>query len=278
MASPKVWLITGSSTGFGLYMARVALSHGDKVIATLRKPSVLDSLALEYPDSQLLILPLDVSKPDQIEAAFAKGKEAFGRIDVVYNNAGVLVLGEVEGTPDQAARDMFEVNFWGASNVNRTAMKYFRLNQPIGGRLLLVSSVVALVAGPGMGYYSASKYAIEGVTEALKGEIDPNWNIKITIIEPGPFATNGPGSALMLPGHPAYTSESLPTVALRANPDLLGFDGDAEKASEAFWKISNLEDPPERFLIHRNTAQTARRKVEKLTQAIDNALVEGIYI
>ncbi|TFK34714.1 NAD-P-binding protein [Crucibulum laeve] len=278
MASPKVWLITGSSTGFGLYMARVVLSHGNKVIATLRKPSALDSLASEYPSSQLLILPLDVSKPDQIEAAFAKGKEVFDRIDVVYNNAGVLAIGEVEGTPEQAARDMFEVNFWGASNVNRTAMKYFPLNQPIGGLLLLVSSEAALLAVPGLGYYSASKYAIEGVTEALKAEIDPNWNIKITIIEPGPFATNVQGNAVMLPVHPAYISESLATVALRANPGLIVFDGDAEKASEAFWKISNLEDPPERFLIHRKTAQSARQKVQKLTQALDEALVEGIYI
>ncbi|TFK33284.1 hypothetical protein BDQ12DRAFT_615547, partial [Crucibulum laeve] len=109
-------------------------------------------------------------------------------------------------------------------------------------------------------------------------EIDPNWNIKVTIIEPGPFVTNILEKAPMLPGHPAYISKSLPTVALRDNPNLIVVDGDAEKASEAFWKISNLENPPERFLIHRKTAQSARKKVQKLTQALDEALVEGIYI
>ena len=125
-------------------------------MATLRKPSVLTDLSAKYPASQLLVIKLDVTSPADIKAAFAKAIETFGRVDVVYNNAGYGSLGEIEGTPDNVARGVFEVNFWGSTNVALEAIRVFRdVNKPSGGRLLQASSMVGASGMPGIGYYSA---------------------------------------------------------------------------------------------------------------------------
>jgi len=125
-------------------------------VATLRKPSALSDLSVKFPASQLVVVQLDVTSPADIEAAFAKGIKIFGRVDVVYNNAGYGALGEIEGTPDNVARGVFEVNFWGSTNVAREAIRVFRdVNKPPGGRLLQASSMAGAQGMPGIGYYSA---------------------------------------------------------------------------------------------------------------------------
>ena len=140
-------------------MVELALKHGDKVVATLRKPSDLDDLRQQYPVSQLLILQLDVTKPDEIKAAFAKAKATFGRIDVVFNNAGYAVAGELEAIPDQPAQAMFDVNFWGAVHVSQEAVRFFREdNSPQGGRLIQNSAGVGLVTLPTLGFYGSAKH------------------------------------------------------------------------------------------------------------------------
>lgn len=111
--------VTGCSSGFGRIMTEYALQHGDKVVATLRKPTELADLQSAYPTSQLLVVQLDVTQPQEIAGAFAAAKAAFGRVDVVFNNAGFAAAGEVESTPDDLARRLFETNFWGAVNVSR---------------------------------------------------------------------------------------------------------------------------------------------------------------
>ncbi|KAI9568304.1 hypothetical protein HD554DRAFT_2172701 [Boletus coccyginus] len=113
MHPPRVWLITGASSGLGKALTEVVLSKGDIVVATLRKPSVLAPLTKKYPPTQLLLLPLDVTCPSDVTAAFTRTQEVFGRLDVVFNNAGRAMTGEVESTPDADARALFEVNFWG---------------------------------------------------------------------------------------------------------------------------------------------------------------------
>lgn len=152
-------IVTGSSSGFGLSMVKQALGRGDKVVATLRTTSALDDLASQYNEDQLLIVQLDVVHPSAIQSAFAKAKEAFGRVDIVFNNAGVGLVGEVESTPEQLARNMFDVNFWGAVNVNKEAVKFFREENPpgIGGRLLVNSSYTGHHHLPTIGYYCAAK-------------------------------------------------------------------------------------------------------------------------
>ncbi|CAL1703529.1 unnamed protein product [Somion occarium] len=185
MSTPRVWFITGTSSGFGRLTTEKVLSHGDIVVATARKPEALDDLKSQYPSSKLLVLPLDVTDYQQIKDAFSKAKDAFGRIDIVFNNAGRGLVGEVEGIPEEEARALFDTNFWGAMNVSREAVRFFREeNKPAGGRLLVNSSRVGIQAMPLIGFYSATKHALEGITKALAQELDPAWNIKVTSLVP----------------------------------------------------------------------------------------------
>lgn len=135
------------------------LKKGEKAVATLRRPDVLDELKAQYPSDSLLTLRLDVTKSDEIAAAFTKTWEVFGRVDVVFNNAGYGILAEAEGTPEDAARKMFDTNFWGAANVSREAVRFFRESNPpgLGGRLLVTSSISAVNPVATAGYYGASK-------------------------------------------------------------------------------------------------------------------------
>src|SRR5205807_9214786 len=127
------------------------------VVATLRRTEVLSDLAEQYPSSQLLIVQVDVTKRSEVVAAFAKAEEVFGRVDVVFNNAGMIIIGEMESLSDEEARQVFEVNFWGASNVTREAIRMFReVNKPTGGRLLQVSSTLGLSGRAAVSYYAAS--------------------------------------------------------------------------------------------------------------------------
>jgi len=140
-------------------MTELVLKQGGIAIATLRTPSALDTLRAQWPEDKLIILKLDVTKRDDINAALEHVKAKVGRIDFVFNNAGYGLMCEVEGTPEDAARAMFEVNFWGAAYVAREAVKFFRdVNQPQGGTLLNVSSYMGLVPQTLMGYYVASKH------------------------------------------------------------------------------------------------------------------------
>ena len=151
--------VTGSSTGFGRATTEYVLEKGEIVVATLRTPAALADLQQKYTKERLLVLPLDVTKPSEITAAFEAATAQFGRIDVVLNNAGFAVQGEVEDTPDDVARKLFEVNFWGAANVTREAVRVFReVNQPRGGRLLQMSSITGVKSPPTMGFYGATKH------------------------------------------------------------------------------------------------------------------------
>lgn len=162
MLTDSWFVVTGSSSGFGRSIVEYVLSQGGIAVATLRKPSALDDLKAKYPPSRLLILKLDVTKPQDITNAFDKTKEVFGRIDVVFNNAGYPLVGEIESTTQEVARALFEVTFWGADRVAQEAVKFFReVNKPgVGGRLLNVSSSAGLNAYPGIGYYCASKFGV----------------------------------------------------------------------------------------------------------------------
>lgn len=151
--------VTGSSSGLGKCLVEYVLDKGHIVVATLRKPEDLSDLKAKYPSEQLLILKLDVSKSDDVIAAFDAVKQVFGRLDVVVNNAGYGIIGEIENTTEDAARTMFDVNFWGAVNISKTAVKFFRdTNKPgVGGRLINVTSMAGIHPFPVTGLYSASK-------------------------------------------------------------------------------------------------------------------------
>ncbi|KAJ8495682.1 hypothetical protein ONZ45_g12760 [Pleurotus djamor] len=174
----RVWLITGASSGFGKLTAEAVLANGEIVVATARTPSSLDYLKAKYPVTQFIVVKCDVVIKQ----------------DVIFNNCAIGVMAEVENEEqDEDTRNVFEVNFWGAGNVMREAVnvKSFRDRNPAGagGLLLNNSSVNGHYGGPGMGYYVASKHALEGLTESLANELNPKWNIKISLIQLSIFKT-----------------------------------------------------------------------------------------
>ncbi|KAG1885451.1 hypothetical protein F4604DRAFT_1726220 [Suillus subluteus] len=273
MTFPKVWFITGASTGLGREVVKYALSKGDNVVATLRKPSMLEDLTTRYPSSRLVTVPLDVTDTPSITTAFNQAISHFNRVDVVLNNAGYYIVSEAEGLSHKAAREMFDVLLWGAENVMREAIRCFRdVNRPMGGRILNLSSRNAFI--PQVGTVNRVSSALECLTEGYIGELDPEWQIKITLIEPGLFRTSMIQSHATEPIHPAYESNpSLPTRKYRAlYPDIedTHFDGDPAKFAEVAYKLSRLDDPPIRLPLHRVALESARQKGESLLETAEN--------
>ncbi|KAH7908700.1 hypothetical protein BJ138DRAFT_1157034 [Hygrophoropsis aurantiaca] len=248
MAS-RVWLITGASSGFGLSMVEVALARGDIVVATARKPEALADTVSKYTADKLLVVELDVTKHEQVVSVFAQAKDAFGRIDIVYNNAGYGVLGEVESVPEDVARNLLDTNFWGAVNVSKEAVRFFREDNPSGpgGTLIQTSSMTGIAAVGCLAYYSAGKWALEGFTEALAQELDPKWNIKIVILQAGWHRTkiNSRALAARLPGHPAYLDPASPVMQIKGAVEGID-DGnltqDVDKASRAIFDFLQSPD------------------------------------
>lgn len=186
MSEKKVWFITGTSAGIGRELAEAALEKGYKVAATARKPEVLQDLAEKYPEA-VLTLKLDVTNKEDIAEAIGKTIERFGRVDVVVNNAGYGLLGAVEEPSDEQIRGQFETNVFGVINVVREALPVLRRQK--SGHIINVSSGLGFFAFPSYGYYSATKFAVQGLSEALAQELAP-LGIKVTIAEPGATKTD----------------------------------------------------------------------------------------
>jgi len=181
------------------------------------------------------------------------------------------MLAEVEGTPEDVARRLFDVNFWGATNVSRAAVKFFReVNKPgAGGRLINISSVASLRPFSPAAFYSASKSALEAFTQVLAQEVDPEWNIKVSLIEPGGFNTDAFKNSAKVPMHPAYNKPGLPSVEVRKmfSPDI--DYGDPKKAVEKWYELAELADPPMRLLLGRDVASLARAQIDELLQDVN---------
>ncbi|TFK87797.1 NAD-P-binding protein [Polyporus arcularius HHB13444] len=271
MSTDRIWLITGASTGFGRRLAELVLKNGEKVVATARRPSALDDLVTKYPADRLLVLKVDVSIAQDIVDAFAATKEKFGRLDVVVNNAAYAAMGELESVSEEEGRAMFDTNFWGAVRVSREAVKFFReVNPPgVGGRLLQISSITGIIGGAGMAYYAASKHALEGVSECLAAELDPAWNIKVTIVEPASFHTEGQAKTVWAPPHPAYSNPELPASRMRNGWSAYTPAGDANKAVEVLYKLASLPDPPLHFVLGENAILYVRKKLAELAADTD---------
>ncbi|KAH9843767.1 uncharacterized protein C8Q71DRAFT_729992 [Rhodofomes roseus] len=253
-------------------MTELVLKNGDSAVATLRKPEALAELSFQHGAGRLLVLKLDVTKPQEIHDAFSEAVERFGRIDVVFNNAGYSMLSEVEGAPEEAGRALFDVNVWGAVNVSNQAVHVFRdVNKPAGGTLLQVSSLLGLYAYPTFGHYSASKYALEGVSTALAEEVEPEWKIKIVLIEPGNFGTSAISNLVRIPPHPAYTKSTATTTKVRewVKEDSFDTPADAGKAVAAIYRIAQLPDPPLHLVLGKDAVERVRGKAAKLLADID---------
>jgi NAD(P)-dependent dehydrogenase (short-subunit alcohol dehydrogenase family) len=186
-AGPRVWLITGASRGIGRALVDLAREGGDAVVAGYRDPVGIGE------EPGFLPVSLDVTNPTECEAAVEAALDSFGRLDVIANVAGVGLVGAIEETPTEQARALFEVNFWGVANVLDAALPVLRRQR--SGHVLQVSSLSGRVAAAGVGYYAASKFALEGFSEALHAELAP-LGIRLTIVEPGGVRTDWAGSSL----------------------------------------------------------------------------------
>lgn len=201
MGKPGCWLISGCSTGFGRALASLLLERGECVAVTARDPERLDALVKPYPE-RALPLRLDVTRPDQIEAAIATVRDRFGRIDALVNNAGFGQLAVLEDTLMDAFRAMLETNFLGAVTMIRAVLPEMRARR--SGRIVTIGSIAGLIGFPALTAYCASKAAMIGMSEALATEVRP-LGIHVTIAELGPFATDFTRAmAITPPGDPAY--------------------------------------------------------------------------
>ncbi|KAF8441369.1 hypothetical protein L210DRAFT_3399021, partial [Boletus edulis BED1] len=274
-------LVTGASTGFGRLVTECALENGDIVVATLRKPSVISDLSTKYPASRLLVLQLDVSDATAITAAFEQAVASFTRVDVVLNNAGFFGVGEVEGMSDENSRAIFDINFWGASNVMKEAVKCFRdINRPMGGQLLNVSSRTALIPQPGSAHYAAASLVCDQPWNPLQrgyaAELDPKWNIRLVILEPGLFRTSAIANCIIEPPLPAYASNpSLPSMKYRAlypGIEKTHFDGDPKKFADLVCRLVGMKNLPAfiRLPVHRVALDSARKKGKILVETAEN--------
>src|SRR4051794_36352214 len=240
----KVWFITGASRGFGREWTIAALERGDSVAATARDTSTLDDLAAKYGDA-LLPLRLDVTDRDAAFAAVEKAHERFGRLDVVVNNAGYGHFGFVEELSESDARDQLETNLFGALWVTQAALPFLRAQG--SGHILQVSSIGGISAFPLVGAYHASKWALEGLSQALAQEV-AGFGVHVTLIEPGGFATDWAGSSARHSTELADYAE-LRGQVMEARKQRVGTPGDPTASASAVLAVVDAEQPPQRIFL-----------------------------
>lgn len=182
---PRVFFITGTSTGFGYHLVQEVLDKGDIAVATARKPESLSFKGTN--DKNYLALKLDVTNDSDIQSAFKDTISKFGRVDVVVNNAGYGLSGAFEELSDAQIKTQMDINFFGLLAVTRKAMDVMREQKPSGGLIQQVTSIGGQRGVPLFSIYCASKWAVEGFTEAISQEVKPEWGIKFTCVEPGGF-------------------------------------------------------------------------------------------
>jgi NAD(P)-dependent dehydrogenase (short-subunit alcohol dehydrogenase family) len=240
----KVWFITGTSRGFGREWAIAALERGDKVAGTVRNTATLADLVEKYGDA-VLPIQLDVTDRDADFAAVKQAHDHFGRLDIVVNNAGYGQFGFIEELSEQDARDQIETNVFGALWITQAALPYLRAQR--SGHIIQVSSIGGITAFPLVGIYHASKWALEGFSQALAQEVT-SFGIHVTLIEPGGFDTDwsGPSSRRADP-LPAYAEVLAATEAERQHR--WSAPGDPKASAAALLKVVDAEEPPLRVFF-----------------------------
>jgi NAD(P)-dependent dehydrogenase (short-subunit alcohol dehydrogenase family) len=235
--SAPVWLITGTSAGFGQAIARAALDRGDAVVATARVPATLEQLAASAPE-RVVAVELDVTRQETISAAVSATLDRFGRIDVLVNNAGYGTVGAVEEVDMGDLRTTMETMFFGAVALTQAVLPHMRAQG--SGAIVQISSMGGQISAPGFAAYCSAKWALEGISECLAAEVAP-LGIRVLIVEPGAFRTEFGGARL-------HRSAEIPAYAETVGPTRAGLDamdgaqpGDPAKAASAI--IRALDDP-----------------------------------
>lgn len=266
--SEKVLFITGCSTGFGRQIAEKAIKAGYKVAVTARNVEQVQDLVAGN-ESKAIALTLDVTNQTQVKAAVKQTIDTFGRIDVLVNNAGIGYFGSVEESVEEETRKMFEINFWGLMSVTNEVLPHIRHQQ--GGHIINFSSIGGLVSFPTLGYYHATKYAVEGVSESLSQEVAP-FNINVSLIEPSGFRTDWGGRSSVkteteIPElRDSVVGQMIQGVATQSGQEA----GDPEKAAEAILTIIESDEPPLRLLLGKDAYQAATYKLSTMSESIES--------
>jgi NAD(P)-dependent dehydrogenase (short-subunit alcohol dehydrogenase family) len=227
----KTWLITGVSSGFGAELAKAVIEKGDNVVATFRKGEQAAAFTTQYADAGFGIV-LDVTKADQVRAGVQQSIRKFGRIDVLVNNAGYGTIGAIEEFSMEEIRQQMETNFFGAVAMTKEVLPLMRKQG--GGNIIQISSQSGFRAAAGFGLYNASKFALEGFSEALAQEV-ADFGIRIVIVEPGPFRTKFLGSSMKLSSNTIAEYEPTPVGQMRLYMERMNGkqEGDPVKAAAA---------------------------------------------
>ena len=256
----KTWFITGASSGFGMAFAQFALDRGDNVVATGRSTGKLEALSAHAPD-RVLTQKLDVTRVAEIQPAVEAAIRRFGRIDYLFNNAGYGIVGAIEETSDSELRAVFDTNFFGAVAVTKAVLPVMRAQR--FGAIVNISSMGGQMSYEGVGAYSASKFALEGMSEALALEVAP-FGIKVLIVEPGAFRTEFGSQALRhMPVIPAYQD-----LLANIRGVMHGMDGaqpgDPAKAAHAIALAIESDATPLRLQLGADSIAAVRGHAEKL--------------
>lgn len=263
-AQARVWLITGATSGFGRAIAEAALAAGDTVVAAARRPDAVADLVESHPD-RVTALELDVTDPDRIAAAVGEVLDRHGRVDVLVNNAGRGAIGAAEETTDDELRGLMDLHFFGPAALTRAVLPQMR--ERGSGAIVQMSSMGGRFSFPRVGAYSATKFALEGWSEALAKEVD-RFGIRVLIVEPGAFRTsfNGPGALLVSDPISAYDEQIGP---LRTDmPEGDGKQpGDPAKAAAAIVQAIDAPEPPLRLALGNDA-------VDGISDVLDQAKAE----
>ena len=261
MTSKPVWFITGCSTGFGRELARHTLELGYPTVVTARNVSQIEDIAKGHEDNALL-LKLDVTKSEDIENAVKATLERFGRIDVLVNNAGIGYFASFEESEMEEVRQMFEINVWGLANMTRAVLPTLRKQR--SGTVVNISSQGGLVANPAVSFYTATKFAVEALSEALSKEIAP-LGLKVLIVEPGPFRTDWAGRSANEAKHTIEDYRATSGQRAEMIRNISGNQpGDPVRAAKAIVQAVEAKDPPLRLLLGKQAFQNAHAKIADL--------------
>lgn len=262
----KTWLLTGCSSGFGKQLAAAVAQRGDKLVATARQTDRLQDLAERYPDN-VRLAALDVTREGSAAAAVRLAEEAFGGLDVLVNNAGFGFVGAVEeGTPEEY-RPMFETNVFGLIETTRAALPLLR-RRP-GGRVVNLSSGAGIAGAAGYGYYNATKFAVEGLSEALAQELAP-LSLKVIIVEPGPFRTEFLGRSIKTARQEiAAYAETAGKLRQYRDSNNGQQAGDPEKAVAVILQAVDAQDPPLHLPLGPVAYAIAEKKLASFQKDID---------
>lgn len=262
----KVWLVTGSSTGFGRSLTEVVLKHGDCVIATARKPEQLQDLVERYPNT-VKALRLDITNLDEVHSAVKAAIDVFGRIDVLVNNAGYGLVGALEEYSEDQIRQNIETNLFGAINTIRAVLPIMRSQK--AGHILNMSAIAGFSNELGFSVYGAAKFGLEGISEAVQGEVAP-LGIKVTIVEPGPFRTDFIGRSLVRAENSIDAYNETSGKFIQFLDKIEGSQpGDPDKAAQVLIQVVESENPPLRLVLGKYAYTKFRQKIEALTQELD---------